>query len=67
MKITLFRIGNDVRPASYDDIEDFKKSLEEAREKGQSHEDICILSHHCVDMQQITLDKDFQIVILSKD
>ena len=67
MKLTLFKIGSEDRPATLKDIEDFKKMLEESREKGQSHEDVCVLSHHCVDIQHITLDKDFQIVILSKD
>ena len=67
MKLVLFKIGTDERPASQDDIKDFKRLLEEVKKAGKSHEEACVLTHHCVTMHELELDKDFQIIVLSED
>jgi len=57
MYLTIVRVGSDSRPASEEDINQVRDSIEYLVEKCEQNSPAILVSHHNVDVQQVYIDQ----------
>lgn len=62
-KLTIVKVGNDIRPATKENLTDVKKQIQRAI-RGQ---DAIIVSHHAIDIQTYEIPFDTKLVTQPKD